>query len=420
MSLYDDFEPLKQKADQVAGWSSGIKLFQSQMQLKKAALGQPRRESYKKSNTTLAPVMDLKSQRIDDARPPPGFQPFLPNTPKEPQRATPAHGGVTISSLIPSANSDMDWCFQGAEYDPMWPNDYEKAVRDLRDLKDKQREREDEERRRRRDERNRKSDPGESRRATGNSSDSDSDTETPAFSSSATPIRKGGAAIAPPPSLQESSGGNSRPDPKSFGASVAAKIMAKYGFREGQGLGKKEQGMSSALQVEKTSKRGGRIIHEKDIMPPPSLAPPSAQGSVDSPTHSLMPPPPPLAPTDSGVSKMGPPPAPTPEPSITEIMKSPSKVVLLRNMVGPGEVDSDLEPEVKDECNTKYGEVIRVIIHELPTAPDDESIRIFVEFKRIESAIKAVVDLNGRFFGGRQVKAGFYKWEKLNNLELLD
>ncbi|XP_008485463.1 splicing factor 45, partial [Diaphorina citri] len=121
------------------------------------------------------------------------------------------------------------------------------------------------------------SDPGESRRATGNSSDSDSDTETPAFSSSATPIRKGGAAIAPPPSLQESSGGNSRPDPKSFGASVAAKIMAKYGFREGQGLGKKEQGMSSALQVEKTSKRGGRIIHEKDIMPPPSLAPPSAQ-----------------------------------------------------------------------------------------------------------------------------------------------
>lgn len=41
--------------------------------------------------------------------------------------------------------------------------------------------------------------------------------------------------------------------------------MAKYGFREGQGLGKQEQGMSQALQVEKTSKRGGKIIHEKDI-----------------------------------------------------------------------------------------------------------------------------------------------------------
>lgn len=36
MSLYDDFDAFKQKSDQVAGWSSGIKLFQSQMQLKKA------------------------------------------------------------------------------------------------------------------------------------------------------------------------------------------------------------------------------------------------------------------------------------------------------------------------------------------------------------------------------------------------
>ena len=41
--------------------------------------------------------------------------------------------------------------------------------------------------------------------------------------------------------------------------------MAKYGYREGQGLGKSEQGMSTALFVEKTSKRGGKIIHEKDI-----------------------------------------------------------------------------------------------------------------------------------------------------------
>ena len=114
-------------------------------------------------------------------------------------------------------------------------------------------------------------------------------------------------------------------------------------------------------------------------------------------------------------------------------------------MVGPGEVDDDLEPEVKDECNSKYGEVVQVIIFEVPNNPPDEAVRIFVEFKRIESAIKgnilseylhgrdcrnllltslfclaAVVDLNGRFFGGRQVKAGFYSCEKLQNLQLLD
>lgn len=41
--------------------------------------------------------------------------------------------------------------------------------------------------------------------------------------------------------------------------------MAKYGYKEGQGLGKSEQGMSTALFVEKTSKRGGKIIHERDL-----------------------------------------------------------------------------------------------------------------------------------------------------------
>lgn len=89
-------------------------------------------------------------------------------------------------------------------------------------------------------------------------------------------------------------------------------------------------------------------------------------------------------------------------------------------MVGPGDVDEELEPEVKDECNTKYGDVIKVIIFELPNAPSDEAVRIFVEFKRIESAIKAVVDLNGRFFGGRQVKAGFYCVEKFATLQLTE
>lgn len=57
-------------------------------------------------------------------------------------------------------------------------------------------------------------------------------------------------------------------------------------------------------------------------------------------------------------------------------------------MVGPGEVDQDLEPEVKDECNTKYGDVIKVLIHELPHGEQEEAVRIFVEFKRIESAVK--------------------------------
>jgi len=69
-------------------------------------------------------------------------------------------------------------------------------------------------------------------------------------------------------------------------------------------------------------------------------------------------------------------------------------------MVGPGEVDPDLEPEVKDECHGKYGDVIKVIIFEMPGAPHDEAIRIFVEFKRIESAIKGLYIFNGYIFNG--------------------
>ena len=47
-------------------------------------------------------------------------------------------------------------------------------------------------------------------------------------------------------------------------------------------------------------------------------------------------------------------------------------------------------------------------------------IKIHCKITNINIFFAAVVDLNGRFFGGRQVKAGFYSWEKLNNLELLD
>ena len=48
------------------------------------------------------------------------------------------------------------------------------------------------------------------------------------------------------------------------GLMKAEKMMARMGYKEGEGLGRNKQGMSMALQVEKTGKRSGRIIHEKD------------------------------------------------------------------------------------------------------------------------------------------------------------
>jgi splicing factor 45 len=222
-------------------------------------------------------------------------------------------------------------------------------------------------------------------------------------------------------------------------------------------LGRAEQGMSQALSVEKTSKRGGRIVHEKDrIMLPPPLSNPGNQfgesfkvplqeDNIDSnstnQSHST---PPSLSQCEDGsenvlvldnqteygglgnsigdTGEYGNQPAEeTPKPSITELIKNPSKVVLCKNMVGPGEVDDDLEPEVKEECNGKYGDVLSVNVIELPDPPrPEEAVRIFIEFKKVAAAIKAVIDLNGRFFGGREVKARFFDQDKFENLDLTD
>lgn len=67
--------------------------------------------------------------------------------------------------------------------------------------------------------------------------------------------------------------------------------------------------------------------------------------------------------------------------------ETPSKVILLTNMVGPGEVDDDLEPEVKEECE-KYGSVLTVTVFQMPDVDSEDAIRIFVEFTSTEAARK--------------------------------
>lgn len=62
-----------------------------------------------------------------------------------------------------------------------------------------------------------------------------------------------------------------------------------------------------------------------------------------------------------------------------------SKVVILRNMVGPDDVDESLQDEIQDECS-KFGVVEKVIIYkETQTDSDDDNygdiiVKIFVEF----------------------------------------
>ncbi|XP_049530463.1 splicing factor 45 [Anopheles darlingi] len=438
MALYDDLDS-KHGPDKVAGWSSGIKLLQTQLQVKKnQPVITPKAILRKPLGNKILPPVVLKARKETSAEPTAGqvtvettaivkAKPIVVTT------AIPAPSPITTA-----ASEDYSWDVVD-EYDPMWPNEYDKLVKDrkkeapIKPLQNNFG----------RNRREYKRGGGFGGRMNNNNSNSGAgampshpnpaagvgaEDEGPTAkkysgfagrpsSDDEEEFRPGqsrpstGAAIAPPPSLQESSGaplpegGSKVPQLAAYGgSSVAAKIMAKYGFKDGQGLGKQEQGMAVALQVEKTSKRGGRIVHEKDI---PAGGSSGTGGNTATPAGGGEP-------ATGSPQRTG----SATEPSITEIMKSPSKVVLLRNMVGPGDVDDELEPEVKDECNTKYGDVVTVVIHEVPNVVPEESVRIFVEFKRIESAIKAVVDLNGRFFGGRQVRAGFYNQERFENMDL--
>ncbi|KAI8882691.1 hypothetical protein K501DRAFT_220711 [Backusella circina FSU 941] len=154
-----------------------------------------------------------------------------------------------------------------------------------------------------------------------------------------------------------------RPD-ESTTQDVARKVLGKYGWQEGQGLGREKDGIKEALQVKTTGGGSGVIINNyRD-----------------------------------------------------EII---SKVILLTNMVGPGEVDDMLQEETAEECG-KYGRVERCLIFEVPHGKisDDRAVRIFVKFSETESARSAIADLDGRYFGGRVVSATSFDSARFDRLDL--
>lgn len=401
MSLYDDLG-VGASDTKTEGWSKNFKLLQSQLKVKKAALTQAKTQRMKQT-TVLAPVIDLKRGGSSEERQ------IIDNS---------LYTAASLKEAVPSGFSSGDVLIPLAdEYDPMFPNDYEKVLKRHREERQRQREQERqkemEDREKKRKDRHEGGAPSGFSRfpAAEGESDEEEDYEKerrkrsvggaaiappsslidregpPSFSydDDTRPARAPKAAI-PPPIFDDSDRPRSPPGPTSsflanMGGTVAHKIMQKYGFKEGQGLGKHEQGLSTALSVEKTSKRGGKIIIGDAAEKP-------GDASKKSDANPL-----------------------------TEILKNPTKVVLLRNMVGRGEVDEDLEGETKEECE-KYGKVIKCVIFEIAVVPDDEAVRIFLEFERVESAIKAVVDLNGRYFGGRVVKACFYNLDKFRILDL--
>ncbi|XP_056599594.1 poly(U)-binding-splicing factor PUF60-B isoform X4 [Triplophysa dalaica] len=102
------------------------------------------------------------------------------------------------------------------------------------------------------------------------------------------------------------------------------------------------------------------------------------------------------------------------------VVQSKSTVMVLRNMVGPEDIDDDLEGEVMEECG-KYGAVNRVIIYQERQGENDDAeiiVKIFVEFSDADEMNKAIQALNNRWFAGRKVVAELYDQERFNNSDL--
>ena len=194
---------------------------------------------------------------------------------------------------------------------------------------------------------------------------------------------------------------------KDKGMTLAQKMMEKMGWKEGSGLGKDGQGMTTPLMAQKDGIRSGIIVNAPEMFPNRStiIGEVSAEGDG---AHTLLGAP---AFVSSGSSLAG----SAVVPAVDEGDKpaTPTRVLLLRNLTGPGEVDGDLEDEVAEECE-RFGAVVRVVIFEVTDAgfPAPEAVRIFAEFVEAESAERCRAEMDGRFFGGRTVRATSYDESK--------
>lgn len=136
--------------------------------------------------------------------------------------------------------------------------------------------------------------------------------------------------------------------------------MSKFGWTEGRGLGADESGMTAALSVSKPSgppKKGkGKNTKDAPVAPAPTGMAMGAKGRgsiVDASREGRV---------ANQAKELG----------------EPSRVVLLTNLCGRGDVDDDLGGEVAEEAN-KFGVVERCFVYLVPGEErDDEAVRIFL------------------------------------------
>ncbi|KAG6037789.1 hypothetical protein E4U19_001681 [Claviceps sp. Clav32 group G5] len=185
---------------------------------------------------------------------------------------------------------------------------------------------------------------------------------------------------SPPPMLGANNSNNSEmedqePQPRSTRpgqSGFAQRLMGKYGWTKGSGLGAHESGIVKPLRVHVEKRR------RKADADGGGWAEPAGKGRIIG------------SKSKEEAGKFG----------------TMSDVIVLRNMLEnmpdlQAEIADGLGQEIGEECGEKYGRVERLYI-------DPVSRQVFIKFTTAVSALRAVNELDGRNFNGNNIAPKFY------------
>lgn len=198
----------------------------------------------------------------------------------------------------------------------------------------------------------------------------------------------------PMPDAADDASRSSRPGQKGF----AQRLMSKYGWTAGSGLGADSSGIINPLQV-KVEKRRKRPDAEGGGYADPANRARIIGGKTAAAAAKGVSEQGPAAEGGDGASKFG----------------AMSEVIVLRNMLEnmpslQEEVEDGLGQEIGEECGDKYGRVERLYI-------DVAGRQVFIKFTDQVSALRAVNALEGRVFNGNAIAARFFDTEKFEKGE---
>ncbi|PHH61752.1 hypothetical protein CDD81_7999 [Ophiocordyceps australis] len=156
----------------------------------------------------------------------------------------------------------------------------------------------------------------------------------------------------------------------------ALRLMSKYGWTRGTGLGANESGIVNPLRVHVDKRR------KKADADGGGWAEPAGKGKIIGGHRKAE---------QSKFGKM-------------------SEVIVLGNMLEnmpdlQSEIANGLGQEIGEECGEKYGRVERIYI-------DQEHRQVFIKFTDQVSALRAVNELDERVFNGNTIAPRFYDAEK--------